>query len=70
VVSSNENRVINTKNNVASGLEVEKRRARRYRRAMNADQVELLIAFLGLALATATFILVAKRTDWGGLSGS
>jgi hypothetical protein len=37
---------------------------------MSADQVEMLIAFLSLALALGSFYFVAKRTDWGGLSAS
>ncbi|MGN6664189.1 MAG: hypothetical protein ACTHK6_08315 [Solirubrobacterales bacterium] len=70
VSSSTESVVINTNNNVASGQEVEDRREWRYRRCMNADEVEMLIAALGLMLALASFVLVARRTDWGGLGSA
>jgi hypothetical protein len=37
---------------------------------MNQDQVEMLLAFLGVMLALASFYLAAKRTDWGGFGSS
>jgi len=37
---------------------------------MNADQVELLIAFLSLVLAVGSFYFAAKRTGWGNLGGA